>query len=78
MIEWHRSFIVLRSSRSHFQIIIIIVKQGRQFWFAGGRDPRFWAMGVVGPQGSRERSWTGREILLYLIMHRKYMYVRKW
>jgi len=32
----------------------------------GGRDPhRFWA-------GGRKGSWTDREILLYLIMYRKY------
>ena len=32
--------------------------------------------GVRDPQIFGRGSWTGREILLYLIMHRKY--VRKW
>jgi len=35
----------------------------------GVATPRFWAGGTGG-------SWTCRKILLYLIMHRKY--VRKW
>src|SRR6218665_2187204 len=30
----------------------------------------------LGGRGGRRRSWTGHEILLYLIMYRKY--VRKW
>jgi len=38
----------------------------------GSRPPDF-GQGVVGVAGG---SWTGREILLYLIMCRKY--VRKW
>src|SRR6218665_2536245 len=38
----------------------------RQSWGFGGRDPpNFW-----------KGSWTGRKLLLYLIMYRKY--VRKW
>src|SRR6218665_3640288 len=40
---------------------------------AEGRDPQILGRVVAG--GSLE-SWTGREILLYLIMYRKY--VRKW
>ena len=41
--------------------------QGRQSWEVGGRDPRpHFGQGVV----------AGREILLYLIMCKKY--VRKW
>jgi len=44
--------------------------QGLQSWRVGGRDPPDFRHGVVGgPQG-------GRELLLYLIMYRKY--VRKW
>src|SRR6218665_2640546 len=41
--------------------------------------PIFWAGGRVGVAGRiAGGSWTGREILLYLIMYMKYMYVRKW
>src|SRR6218665_408009 len=44
------------------------------------RSLRFWAGGrgesQRGRKGEREGSWTGRKILLYLIMYRKY--VRKW
>src|SRR6218665_3938600 len=44
---------------------------------AEGRYPRFWAGGSQGrSQGRSLESWTGREILLYVIMYRKY--VRKW
>ena len=39
----------------------------------GVATPRFWAGGVV---GGRRGSWTGRKILLYLTMYRKYF--RKW
>jgi len=43
----------------------------------GGRDPQIFGTGVVdGSQGNRGESWTGREILLYLMMYRKY--VLKW
>jgi len=41
----------------------------------GSRPPDFWQE-VVGLQEGRGGSWTGREILIYLIMNRKY--VRKW
>ena len=40
---------------------------------AEGRDPQILGRGS---QGGSLESWTGREILLYLIMYRKY--VRKW
>src|SRR6218665_2264454 len=44
---------------------------------AEGRDPEFVGGGVGGRvAGGSLESWTGREILLYLIMYRKY--VRKW
>ena len=39
------------------------------------RNPHFLGKRVVGPSGQRG-SWTGRKILLCLIMYRKY--VRKW
>src|SRR6218665_2303640 len=44
---------------------------------AEGRDPQILGRGVTGwaAEGSLE-SWAGREILLYLIMYRKY--ARKW
>ena len=44
----------------------------RQSW--GVATPQNLGRGVVG--GVAGGSWTGRKILLYLIMHRKY--VRKW
>src|SRR6218665_3016752 len=44
---------------------------------AGGRDPQILGRGVAGRvAGGSLESWTGREILLNLIMYRKY--VRKW
>src|SRR6218665_1788806 len=44
---------------------------------AEGRDPQILYRGVAGRvAGGSLESWTGREILLYLIMYRKY--VRKW
>src|SRR6218665_2225055 len=44
---------------------------------AEGRDPLVLGRGSQeGLQGGSLESWTGREILLYLIMYRKY--VRKW
>src|SRR6218665_2473277 len=56
-----------------------IAIQGHQSWGLRVTTPRFWGVaGRVagrGAGGSLE-SWTGREILLYLIMYRKY--VRKW
>src|SRR6218665_2355570 len=45
----------------------------------GSRSLRFWAGGCGGSRGGArgtEGSWTGRKILLYVIMYRKY--VRKW
>src|SRR6218665_240938 len=48
-----------------------------------GVNPGGWGVattqdfGVEGSQGV-VGSWTGREILLYLFMPRKYMYVQKW
>jgi len=47
--------------------------QEHQSWGLGSRHPRFWARRFVGVAGG---SWTGREILLYRIMYRKY--VQKW
>src|SRR6218665_2399971 len=54
-----------------------IAIQGRQSWGLRVATPRFWAGGHR--EGRREVVGvvlTGREILLYLIMYRKY--VRKW
>ena len=51
----------------------------RQSWRVGGSRPhRFWAGGRGKSQGRKGRrgSWTGRKILLYLIMYRKYF--QKW
>jgi len=50
--------------------------QGRQSWRLGVETPRFGAGGRGGLQGvaeGREGSWTGREILLYLIIIIQYM-----
>ena len=41
----------------------------------GVTTPRFWAGVKVGRRGVAGGSWTGRKILLYLIMYRKYMYM---
>src|SRR6218665_3905036 len=44
---------------------------------AEGRDPPNLGRGAQGgSQGGALETWTGREILFYLIMYRKY--VRKW
>src|SRR6218665_3904702 len=38
---------------------------------AEGRDPQIWGRGVAGRVAEESlESWTGREILLYLIMYR--------
>ena len=45
---------------------------------SGSRPLQILGRRVVGVAGYLGVSWTGREILLYLIIYRKYMYVRKW
>ena len=54
--------------------------QRRQSWGSwGGRDPPDFGHGGLvggGSQGVVDGSWTGLEILLYLIMYRKYVW--KW
>src|SRR6218665_1763149 len=46
---------------------------------AEGRAPQISGRGVAGRfAGGSLESWTGREILLYLIMYRYRKYVRKW
>ena len=45
-----------------------------QAWVTLGVNP--WGLGVATPRYLAGGSWTGREILLCLIMYRKY--VRKW
>jgi len=60
---------MMRRWRLQWQWWWRLCMQGRQSWGLGVTNPRFWA-GIVGVAGG------GREILLYLIMYRKY--VRKW
>src|SRR6218665_145310 len=50
---------------------------GASILVAEGRDPQILCRVVAGRvAGGSLESWTGREMLLYLIMYRKY--VRKW
>src|SRR6218665_2296260 len=49
---------------------------GGQSWGLRVATSRFWAGGSREGRGGSLESWAGREILLYLIMYRKY--VRKW
>jgi len=49
------------------------INQGRQSWGVGDRNPQILGRGVM---EVTEGLWTGSEILLYLIMFRKY--VQKW
>src|SRR6218665_1423269 len=89
--SFHHSFLEASSYFSIFPLVIppgkgffLIAIQGRQFWGMRVATPIFWAGGSCGVAGrvvgrvagGSLGSWTGREILLYLIMHRKY--VRKW
>src|SRR6218665_3830136 len=53
-----------------------IAIQGCQSWGLRVATPRFWAGGRSEGRRGWLESWTGSEILLYLIMYRKY--VRKW
>jgi len=53
--------------------MLISRRQGRQFWGLEVATPTDFGQGVVVVAGG---SWTGREILLYLIMYRKYN--REW
>ena len=59
-----------RLEEDHLDMQMRIERQRRQSWRVGGsRPPEFGQRG-------REEIAGGREILLYLIMYRKY--VRKW
>ena len=58
-----------RSEEDHLHVRMRIESQGRQSRGFGGRNPPDFGQGVV------RRSQGGREILLYLIMYRKYVYV---
>ena len=53
--------------------IVIAYNAARQSWGLRGRFPHILGKGSWEVSGG---SWTGREILLYLFMYRKY--VRKW
>src|SRR6218665_3451102 len=81
---FHHSFLEASSFSSILPLVILsswkgffpIAIQERQSWGLRVATPRFWAGGrKEGRRGSLE-SWTGREILIYLIMYWKY--VRKW
>src|SRR6218665_1335578 len=85
---FHHSFLEQSSYFSNLHLVIhsswkrllFIAIQGRQSWGLRVAAPIFLAGGHVGvggrASGGSLGSWTGREILLYLIMYRKY--VRKW
>ena len=49
------------------------VKAGASILGLEGRDPQILVKGCRGGRRGSWRSWTGREILLYLIMYRKYV-----
>src|SRR6218665_2773423 len=82
---FHHSFL---EASSFFSILPLVILSswksllshcypGSSILGAEGRDPQILGRGVAGRvAGGSLESWTGREILLYLIMYRKY--VRRW
>ena len=51
-----------------FVLIRELIQAGASILRVWGRDPQILGTGIV---GDRRGSWTGREILFYLIMYRK-------
>ena len=75
-----RSLIIAIANICTNTIIIIIIRVVNPEGLGRSRPPDFGQGGrgrvAGGRRGGSWGSWTGREILLYLIMYRKY--VRKW
>src|SRR6218665_1986550 len=69
---FHPSFLEASSFFSILPLLLSHCYPGAVILGAEGRDPQILGRGVAGrvAEGSLE-SWTGREILLYLIMYRE-------
>src|SRR6218665_1858251 len=71
---FHHSFL---EASSYFPILPLVIHSSwKRLLSHCYRDPIFWAGGSCGVAGGSLGLWTGRELLLYLIVYREY--VRKW